>query len=232
MRQHVNPLSSFFQTPIELPRLTELFGNDQLPLHLDIGSAKGKFLIELATSESKWNYLGVEIRTPLVITAQREKDIAGLDNLSFLYCNANVSLESFLGKLPDGRLQRVSIQFPDPWFKRRHYKRRVLQSSLLISIARSLNIGSELFIQSDVFNIIQSMEKLIEISGCFVRKHPEKIRFLDRNPYKVTTERESYAIQKELKVYRILFYRNSNNIPDISFLESRFQEFNNIQNDC
>ena len=69
MRQHVNPLSRFFQLPLELPEPHELFEHPSRPLHLDIGSARGKFLLSMASCKPEWNFLGVEIRRPLVITA-------------------------------------------------------------------------------------------------------------------------------------------------------------------
>ena len=54
MRQHVNPLSQFFQLPLSLPSKNILFEKSHYPIHLDIGSAKGEFLIELATKYPDW----------------------------------------------------------------------------------------------------------------------------------------------------------------------------------
>jgi len=68
MRQHVNPLSRFFQLPRELPAPEVLFGDPSLPIHLDIGSARGRFLLDLAAVQPHWNHLGVEIRLALWIT--------------------------------------------------------------------------------------------------------------------------------------------------------------------
>ena len=107
------------------------------------------------------------------------------------------------------QLQRVSIQFPDPWFKRRHYKRKVLQPELLVLITQNLQIGSQLFIQSDILSIIEEMESLVELTNCFDRKHPNNSRFIACNPFNINTERENYAIRNNLPVYRILFERNS-----------------------
>ena len=135
MRQHVNPLSHFFQLPLELPSPDQLFENSDLPIHLDIGSARGRFLLSMAHLKPNWNYLGVEIRRPLVISAEQSRNELGLKNLRFLFCNANVSLENWLISLPSERLKRVSIQFPDPWLKKKHHKRKILQPRLLIELA-------------------------------------------------------------------------------------------------
>ena len=69
MRQHVNPLSSFFQQPRPLPAPAELFPRPGQPLHLDIGCARGRFLLALAEQEPDSNHLGVEIRLALVEAA-------------------------------------------------------------------------------------------------------------------------------------------------------------------
>ncbi len=205
MRQHVNPLSSFFQLPIALPTPEEIFLDKKLPIHLDIGCARGQFLIKLASKEKKWNFIGLDIRKALIDAAEKERNQLQLDNLKFLFCNANVSLDSLLQNLGKANLQRVSIQFPDPWFKRRHKKRRVFNSSFLLILASHLKPGSELFIQSDVFEVFKSMFDLINKSGYFNNESKER---LIENPFGIATEREQFSLQKRIVVYRSLFIRN------------------------
>ncbi len=212
MRQHVNPLSSFFQRQLILPATHELFVDPNLPIHLDIGSARGLFLLKFAQIEKKWNFLGVDIRSSLVDKAESDKDILELENLKFLFCNANVSLERWLKDLREGQLQRVSIQFPDPWFKKRHEKRRVLTESFLFSLAKALNPGSQLFIQSDVLPLINSMVKLVVLSGYFDGFGMDNLGYIENNPYAISSEREIYALNNSLTIYRHLFIRNHHNL--------------------
>ncbi len=153
MRQHVNPLSQFFQLPLSLPSKNILFEKSHYPIHLDIGSAKGEFLIELATKCPDWNFVGLEIREPLVSLCEKKRRKLELTNLKFLFCNVNVSLDEWLSDLDFGQLKRVSIQFPDPWFKRKHFKRRVLKTNILNSIAKAMSKDGEIFIQSDIFKL-------------------------------------------------------------------------------
>ncbi len=209
MRQHVNPLSQFFQLPLSLPNKSNLFKDSHSPIHLDIGSAKGEFLIELASKYPKWNFLGLEIREALVSSSERKRKKLELQNLKFLYCNVNVSLDGWLSDLEDDQLKRVSIQFPDPWFKRKHIKRRVLKISLLNSIARYMSKNGELFIQSDIFNLIESMSYVIDNSKYFDRKYVEGLKWLDKNPYAATTDRELFVLKKNLPIYRAMYIRNS-----------------------
>ncbi|WP_087069305.1 tRNA (guanosine(46)-N7)-methyltransferase TrmB [Cyanobium sp. NIES-981] len=219
MRQHVNPLSRFYQQPRPLPPPADLFPRPELPIHLDIGCARGRFLLALAPLEPQRNYLGLEIRRPLVEAAEAERRALGLDHLHFLFCNANVSLEPWLEGLPPGLLERVSIQFPDPWFKSRHHKRRVLQPALLRGIAGGLAPGRQLFIQSDVLAVITPMVELIEASGCFTRPPEDSRPWRRSNPLPVPTERERHVQAQGLPVYRVLYLRNAQEMPPLLELE-------------
>ncbi len=208
MRQHVNPLSQFFQLPLSLPRKSTLFRHSHNPIHLDIGSAKGEFLIKLASQYPMWNFLGLEIREPLVTSSERKRKDLELQNLKFLFCNVNISLDEWLSDLDYDQLKRVSIQFPDPWFKRKHFKRRVLQTSLLNSISRYMCKDGELFIQSDIFKLIESMTNTIDHSTYFERKEIQGLKWLNKNPYNVLTDRELFVRNRDLPIYRAIYIRN------------------------
>ena len=209
MRQHVNPLSRFFQLPLSLPNKNVLFSKSHNPIHLDIGSAKGEFLIELASTYPNWNFLGLEIREPLVALCEKKRKKLYLNNLKFLFCNVNVSLDEWLSDLDDGQLKRVSIQFPDPWFKRKHFKRRVLKTNLLNSIAKSMNENGEIFIQSDILKLFDSMTNTLDKSQYFNRKDVGDMKVLDKNPYNVKTDRELFSLKKNVPIYREMYIRNN-----------------------
>ena len=227
MRQHVNPLSRFFQLPLQLPAPKQLFERPEQPIHLDIGCARGRCLLGLAEQQTHWNHLGVEIRRPLVQSADRDAQASEHGNVRVLFCNANISLEGWMGALPQDRLQRVSIQFPDPWFKRRHRKRRVLQPPLLLAIAAALAPGRELFLQSDVPEVIEPMVALTELSGCFERPANDARPWRLDNPLPVPTERERYVLEQALPIYRVLYQRNRQPLPDRGALENQWQEIDN-----
>ena len=209
MRQHVNPLSEFFQLPLSLPSKNVIFRKSHNPIHLDIGSAKGEFLIELATKLPEWNFLGLEIREPLVSLCEKKRRQLELNNLKFLFCNVNVSLDEWLSDLNYGQLKRVSIQFPDPWFKRKHFKRRLLKTNILNSIAKAMSKDGEIFIQSDIFKLIEYMTNTIDENRYFTRKNVGDLRSIDKNPYNVMTDREVFSLKKNLLIYRVMYIRNS-----------------------
>ena len=121
VRQHVNPLRSSHQTELALPLgwAEEAFSSPSQHTHVDIGSARGLWCLDLAQRRPDWNVVGIEIRRVLAEAAQEDAKALGLDNLRFFACNANVNLEPMIEKAaPSGtRLNSVSLQFPDPWFK-------------------------------------------------------------------------------------------------------------------
>ena len=227
MRQHVNPLSRFFQLPLQLPAPEALFSKPDQPIHLDIGCARGRCILGLAELNQDWNHLGVEIRRPLAISADRDAIASGKGNVRVLFCNANISLEDWMKGLPEDQLRRISIQFPDPWFKRRHRKRRVLQPALLLAIADALQPGRTLFLQSDVKEVIEPMVVLTELSGCFDRPIEDARPWRTTNPLPVPTEREQYVQAQQLPVFRVLYRRNHRESPLLEELESRCDQIDN-----
>ena len=209
MRQHVNPLSSFFQSIKDIPEPETLFENGGLPIHLDIGCARGKFLLAMASSNKQSNFLGIEIRESLVDAAEKERIELGLNNLKFLFCNANVSLNDWFKNIKGYPVTTVSIQFPDPWFKNRHKKRKVLNDSLVALLARNLDKGSTLFLQTDVLCLMEDMINTVDNSMCF-DSNKVQLNLLE-NPFNFPTEREKYAIKKGILIFRKIYTRNQRN---------------------
>ncbi len=198
VHQHVNPFSPYYRqepTPVEL---ASVFAEPSLPLHLDIGCARGRFLLRMAEVEPNWNYLGVEIRAPLVHEANEIAADEGLTNLNYKFCNAMLWLDRLLADIPDGRLQMVTIQFPDPWFKKKHAKRRMVNAELVKTVVNRLAAGGRIFVQTDIeflademFEIFRAEPRLTEVS-------------IDKNPFPVKTEREKAVEDKNLPVYRAI----------------------------
>jgi tRNA (guanine-N7-)-methyltransferase len=203
VRQHVNPLARKFQTPVDPPAWEKVYAQPNLPLHLDIGCARGRFLLQMAQVETNWNFLGLEIREPLVIEANRLGAELGLTNLHYLFCNVNNSLSPILSTIKPGILQRVTIQFPDPWFKTRHAKRRVVQPELVQDLANYLAVGGVVFLQSDQKFIAEEMCDRFNENPAFEKIGTEE--WLAENPLPVSTEREIATQKKCEPVYRALF---------------------------
>jgi tRNA (guanine-N7-)-methyltransferase len=204
VREHVNPLGRKYQAPITPPVWDQIFAQVDQPLHLDIGCARGKFVMQMAELEPSCNFLGLEIREPLVEQALLERDELGLKNLHYLFCNVNTSARSLFASFPVGKLQCVTIQFPDPWFKRKHQKRRVVQPEMIEELAQHLIPGGMLFVQSDVLPVAQEMVLRFAAHPAFQRHSSE---WLAENPMPVPTERELMVQSFGDPVYRAVFLR-------------------------
>jgi tRNA (guanine-N7-)-methyltransferase len=204
VRQHVNPLSSRYQQPIAVPNWSSIYADLSQPLHLDIGCGKGRFLLNMAQLQPNYNYLGLEIREPLVHNANKWTQDLGLNNLYYLFCNANTSLKEILSSFPPQSLHFVSIQFPDPWFKKKHQKRRVIQPELVQEIADYLVIGGTVFVQSDLLTVEEEICDRFAENANFYRT---ELDWLETNPLPVPTEREKSTISRGEPVYRAIFMR-------------------------
>lgn len=203
VRQHVNPLSHKYQQSLVLPDWNQIYPNPAQPLHLDLGCARGKFLLQMAPLSLDINFLGLEIREPLVEEANDYRDRLELSNLHFLFCNINHSIADLLQSLPVGVLKWITIQFPDPWFKQRHLKRRVVQPEIVDCLATYLIEEGLIFLQSDVELVATEMSDRFRSHPSLQQQHLEP--WLEINPFPIATEREIATLAKGKPVYRTLF---------------------------
>lgn len=199
VHQHVNPLAPFYRQAPKPVQIERVFADPAKPLLLDVGCARGRFLLRMAEAEPTWNYLGVEIREPLVDEANRLAKEAGLANLHYEFCNAMLWLDRLLDGIPTGILQTVTIQFPDPWFKKKHAKRRMVNPEMVDTIAKHLAPGGRVFVQTDIEFLADEMFALFRKDERF-EESP-----INANPSTVKTEREKAVEDKNLPVYRTVF---------------------------
>jgi tRNA (guanine-N7-)-methyltransferase len=206
MRQHVNPLSRNFDQIERIPSFAEIFDDSKLNLHLDIGCAAGDFLFDLALTNTNWNYLGIEIRERLVRTAKLKLKEEEMKNLYFLFGNANNILNDVHSKFIVENVKSISFNFPDPWFKKRHYKRRVIQTEFINNLSNSLQKGALIFIKTDVKDLFDYMDYTISINNNFIKIDKKDFNYSESfNPNKVQTNREKYAIINQLDIYEKIY---------------------------
>ena len=177
------------------------------------------------------NYLGLEIRPGVSQYAQARVEKRGLGGtLSFVGCNANVDLDRLLSLYQgsatkdelennNNRLAFVSIQFPDPHFKKAHSKRRVVTPELVTTLAKYQEEGDVIFLQSDIKDALEAMrEKFVEddgkvyfdewLDGNTSSDGGQEEEYQMPNPLGIPTEREVSVLKKGLPIYRTLFKRN------------------------
>ncbi|MEH6990214.1 tRNA (guanosine(46)-N7)-methyltransferase TrmB [Cytobacillus firmus] len=104
----------------------EAFDKDQ-PLHIEIGTGKGRFITGMAKANPDINYIGIELAESVIVTALDRIIEEELPNIKLLNVNAN-DLRDYFEK---GEVNRVYLNFSDPWPKKRHAKRRLTYRSFL-----------------------------------------------------------------------------------------------------
>jgi tRNA (guanine-N7-)-methyltransferase len=198
VRHHVNPLRADFVTR-GATRMTLPNG----PVEVEIGCADARFLFERAPRHPHTTFVGLEIREPLVDDVNQRAAEAGLSNLRASFAHVNHDLDSLF---EDARLTRVFINFPDPWFKRRHHKRRVLNDELADVLAKKIHPGGELFFQSDIWDIALDAMATLEAAPAFVNQRGEW-SFCRTNPYDEKSLREVRCEERLKPIWRILYRR-------------------------
>ena len=208
MRQHVNPLNRNFKEIQKIPSLIEMFSDSKLNLHLDIGCASGEFLFDLALVNQRWNYLGIEIRERLVKTAKLKVLEKEIKNLYFIFGNANNILDHIQCKFIIQNVKSISFNFPDPWFKKKHYKRRVIQPEFINNLSNSLQKGSLIFIKTDVKDLFDYMDFTISSNLNFRKIDKTDFNYSESfNPNKFKTNREKYAIDNQLDIFQRIYIK-------------------------
>lgn len=153
-------LSNHFRRHEELPcPLTgaALFGR-QAPLELEMGSGKGLFLRTATVARPDVDFLGVEIAVKYARFAAAGLLKAGVRN-GLVVQGDGVRLVSEL--IPADTLRAVHVYFPDPWWKKRHKKRRVMRDDFLRAVERALRPGGSLHFWTDVEEYFQTTLALI-----------------------------------------------------------------------
>ncbi len=208
MRQHVNPLSKNFKQIEKIPFLDEMFSDSKLNLHLDIGCAAGEFLLDLALVNTNWNYLGIEIREKLVENAKLKVLEREIKNLYFLFGNANNILNNAQSKFILKNVKSISFNFPDPWFKKRHYKRRVIQPDFINILANSMQKGSLILIKTDVKDLFDYMDCTILNNFNFKKIGNGDFNYSTSfNPNKIKTNREKYVLVNDLDIFESIYMK-------------------------
>lgn len=143
--------------------LTSIFGRDA-PHLLEIGFGNGDSLVELASAMPEYDFLGVEVHEPGVGHCLIRAREAGINNLRLIVHDAVEVLEQ---QIPDASINRINLYFPDPWPKKRHHKRRIINTGFLALCARALVTGGSLHIATDWENYAEHIDATLSDSKDF-----------------------------------------------------------------
>ncbi|KAJ8537769.1 hypothetical protein K7X08_014309 [Anisodus acutangulus] len=135
-----------------------IYANTILPLVVDVGSGNGLFLSRMAKMRRDWNFLGMELNEKLVSRCLDHVSQSGMSNGYFIPTNATSTFRSIVSSYP-GDLVLVSIQCPNPDFKKTEHRWRMVQRSLVVAIADLLASNGKVFLQSDVKEVAVRMKE-------------------------------------------------------------------------
>jgi tRNA (guanine-N7-)-methyltransferase len=198
IRQHVNPNQVHFaRFRGDRPVL------DGRPVELEIGCADAQFLFERAAQDGARQYIGLEIREDLTRLVNKRAGTLGAP-VQAVFCQAQLHM---IERFPPGAVDRVYINFPDPWFKRRHHDRRMVDETLAAGIAAVARAGADVFVQSDVWDIALDAMATFERDDRFINQAGEWTFWREGNPYGVRSWREQNAEETGLPIWRMLYRR-------------------------
>jgi len=141
-----------------------IFGQ-KAPLEVEVGSGKGLFLTQAAAARPEHNLLGVEISAKYARFCAARLVKRGLANARVVHGDAQRLLAEVL---PDGSVAALHVYFPDPWWKKRHKKRRVINDGFVRHVERVLEPGGRLHFWTDVEEYFQTTLELIAAAGQLV----------------------------------------------------------------
>ncbi|MBA2661833.1 MAG: tRNA (guanosine(46)-N7)-methyltransferase TrmB [Bradymonadaceae bacterium] len=169
------------------------------PVSVEIGSNRGKFLRELSGRDPERFYIGIEWRHKFVELAKEMFEKHGVANAITFRADANLAIPVLFD---EGQLQELFVLFPDPWWKSRHRKRRIIQPAFLDILATKMPLGAMIWIRTDVGTLADDMREILDAHPCFEALPFEQFPV---EPFP-RTNREVTIIAKGLPIHP-LYYR-------------------------
>jgi tRNA (guanine-N7-)-methyltransferase len=178
------------------------------PVLLEIGCGTGETTAALAAAEPGWNHLAVDVYDPGLAQLVMRAENAGLANLRLAHGDAVLLLDRHIA---EASLAGVRVFFPDPWPKKKHRKRRLVNPAFIALVASRLRIGARLHLATDWADYAEQM-----LEGC--RAEPalrnEFPSWAPRAPWRGRTKFEERARAEGRDVWELMFRRVALNSPD------------------
>lgn len=178
----------------------DIFGNFNKTA-LEIGFGKGEFIIELATRNRDWNFLGIEIKSYRFKRAVHFSCKENIKNLKLLHCDVNIAVEQFFRS---GIFDIVYINFPDPWPKDRHKKHRVINRTFLNYLRLIMKKGGIIEFASDHADYVSHIVEQCNLNSNFKNISTNKTSNIkmDNRP---VTKYEKQFIKEKKRIYYLTF---------------------------
>ena len=180
--------------------LDGVFGR-RAPRVLEIGCGMGETTAAIAAARPGEDFLGVEVHAPGVGSLLRRIEAAGLSNLRVIRHDAVDVVAHMIGA---GSLAGIHVFFPDPWPKKRHHKRRLLQPGFVHALAERLQPGGYLHVATDWEDYAQQVLATLEAEALFANT---AAGFAARPAYRPLTKFEARGMKLGHGVWDLVFRR-------------------------
>ncbi len=174
------------------------------PVTLEIGFGNGEGLLALATAHPERQYLGIEVYRPGIGRLLQALERQGIANVHVLQVDA----AECLPRIPTAALDEVLVFFPDPWPKKRHHKRRLVQPPFVGELARVLRPGGRLHLATDWEDYARHMLHVVEQSPAFENTAGPG-RFARRPQTRPSTRFERRGLSRGHAIFDLLYVRSS-----------------------
>lgn len=148
--------------------LRQYFEQKDYPLTVEIGFGMGQSLVEMAKNNPQRNYVGIEVHIPGIAQCLHDAGSLGLTNLRVL----NADAIQVLKEMPDHSIDTLQLYFPDPWQKKRHFKRRFVVPERMALVEQKLKIGGIFHCATDwqpyaewMLDVLEQREQLRNVAG-------------------------------------------------------------------
>ncbi len=186
-------------------RWKSLFGNDH-PLHVEIGMGKGKFIMELAAANPRINYIGIEKYSSVLLRALEKRAEMELPNLYFIRFDAE-----YLGEIFDrDEIDRIYLNFSDPWPKDRHAKRRLTSREFLAKYDRCLKQEGEVIFKTDNRMLFDFSVEEAAAAGWKLKEVTYDLHHSEHMEGNIMTEYEERFSAEGNPIHRLVAYRGIN----------------------
>ncbi|CAM3672707.1 tRNA (guanine-N(7)-)-methyltransferase [Streptococcus sanguinis SK1 = NCTC 7863] len=178
-------------------RWQEIFGNDH-PIHVEVGSGKGAFVSGMAKANPEINYIGIDIQKSVLSYALDKVLATDVPNIKLLWVDGSDLTDYF----EDGEIDRLYLNFSDPWPKKRHEKRRLTYQSFLATYQQILPENGEIHFKTDnrglfEYSLVSFSQYGMKLKGVWLDLHASD--FEDN----VLTEYEQKFANKGQVIYRV-----------------------------
>lgn len=180
-----------------------LFGNNH-PIHVEIGMGKGKFIMQLATSNPEINYIGIEKYSSVLLRALEKSKEVELSNLYFIRFDAEYINDIF----DQNELGRIYLNFSDPWPKDRHARRRLTSKEFLHRYDGCLKKDGEIIFKTDNRDLFEFSLEETKLAGWELREVTFDLHNSEYLEGNVMTEYEEKFVAKGNPIHKMTIFRN------------------------